>query len=73
MRATLNIPDNLIDEILKITGEKSKTKALIKVMEEYIRQKKISKLIELSGKIEVEDLTEELEVMELQEAENNAR
>ncbi|MBC7190331.1 MULTISPECIES: type II toxin-antitoxin system VapB family antitoxin [Thermodesulfovibrio] len=72
MRATLNIPDNLIDEILKITGEKSKTKALIKVMEEYIRQKKISKLIELSGKIEVEDLTEELEIMELQEAENNA-
>lgn len=39
MRATLNIPDNLIDEILKITGEKSKTKALIKVMEEYIKQK----------------------------------
>lgn len=72
MRATLNIPDNLIDEILKITGEKSKTKALIKVMEEYIKQKKISKLIELSGKIEVEDLTEELEIMELQEAENNA-
>ncbi|ACI22008.1 type II toxin-antitoxin system VapB family antitoxin [Thermodesulfovibrio yellowstonii] len=72
MRATLNIPDNLIDEILKITGEKSKTKALIKVMEEYIKQKKISKLIELSGKIEVEDLTEELEIMELQEAEDNA-
>jgi len=72
MRATLNIPDNLIDEILKITGEKSKTKALIKVMEEYIKQKKISKLIELSGKIEVEDLTEDLEIMELQEAENNA-
>jgi len=65
MRATLNLPDELINEVMKISGEKTKTKALIKVLEEYIRQMKIKKLIELSGKIEIVDVTQELEDMEL--------
>lgn len=73
MRATLNLPDELINEILRITGEKSKTKALTKAMEEFIRQKKINQLIELSGKIEIEDFTKELEDMELKEAENESK
>jgi len=65
MRTTLNLPDELINEVMKITGEKTKTKALIKVLEEYIRQMKIKKLMELSGKIEIVDVTQELEDMEL--------
>jgi hypothetical protein len=71
MRATLNLPDELINEVMKITGEKTKTKALIKVLEEYIRQMKIKKLIELSGKIEIVDVTQELEDMELKETDEN--
>jgi len=71
MRATLNLPDELINEVMKITGEKTKTKALIKVLEEYIRQMKIKKLIELSGKIEIVDVTEELENVELKETDEN--
>ena len=71
MRATLNLPDELINEVMKITGEKTKTKALIKVLEEYIRQMKIKKLIELSGKIEIVDVTEELENIELKEIDEN--
>jgi hypothetical protein len=71
MRATLNLPDELINEVMKITGEKTKTKALIKVLEEYIRQMKIKKLMELSGKIEIVDVTQELEDMELKETDEN--
>jgi len=71
MRATLNLPDELINEVMKITGEKTKTKALIRVLEEYIRQAKIKKLIELSGKIEIVDVTEELENIELKEIDEN--
>ncbi len=71
MRATLNLPDELINEVMKITGEKTKTKALIRVLEEYIRQAKIKKLIELSGRIEIVDVTEELENMELKETDEN--
>lgn len=71
MRATLNLPDELINEVMKITGEKTKTKALIRVLEEYIRQAKIKKLIELSGRIEIVDVTEEIENMELKETDEN--
>ncbi len=65
MRATLNIPDDLISEVQKMTREKSKTKAIITAMEEFVRQKKMKQLIALRGKIQVEydwEKEEELEI-----------
>lgn len=54
MRATLNIPDDLIAEAQKATGEKSKTKAITVAIQEYIRQKKIRDLLALRGKIKID-------------------
>jgi len=71
MRATLNIPDDLLAEVQKVSGEKSKTKAITIAMQEYIRQKKIKELISLRGKIQIEDVTEELERLEITEMEDN--
>jgi Arc/MetJ family transcription regulator len=71
MRATLNIPDDLLAEVQKITGEKSKTKAITIAMREYIRQKRIKELLSLKGKIQIEDVTEELEKLELEEMEED--
>jgi hypothetical protein len=71
LRATLNIPDNLLSEVQKISGEKSKTKAIIIAMKEFIRQKKIKELIALSGKIQIEDVTAEMEELEIREMEEN--
>jgi len=71
MRATLNIPDDLLSEVQRISGEKSKTKAIITAMEEFIRQKKIKELIALRGKIQIEDLTGELEKLEIEEMQEN--
>ena len=34
MRATLNIPDDLIFEVQKLSGEKSKTRAITVAMQE---------------------------------------
>jgi len=74
MRATLNIPDELISEVQKLSGEKSKTKAIVIAMQEFIRQKKIKELIALRGKIQIEDVTKELDKLELEEmAENDRR
>ncbi len=67
MRATLNIPDDLLEEVQKLSGEKSKTKAITIAMREFIRQKKIKELISLAGKIEIDDVTEELEELEMRE------
>ncbi len=46
MRATLNIPDDLFSEVQRITGEKSKTKAITIAMKKFIRQQKIKELLE---------------------------
>ena len=54
MRATLNIPDDLLSEVQKFTGEKSKTKAIVTAMKEFVRQQKIKKLIALRGKIRID-------------------
>jgi metal-responsive CopG/Arc/MetJ family transcriptional regulator len=66
MRATLNIPDNLMEEVQKISGEKSKTKAITIAMQEYIRQKKIKELISLKGKIKIEYDWEKEEGLEME-------
>lgn len=71
MRATLNIPDELLSEVQKISGEKSKTKAITTAMKEYVRQKRIKELLALRGKIQIEDVTDELEKLELEEMEEN--
>lgn len=65
MRTTLNIPDDLINEVQKVSGEKSKTKAIVKTMKEYIRQKKIMELIALKGKINIDYDWEEEEKSEI--------
>lgn len=71
MRATLNIPDELVSEVQKISGEKSKTKAIVVAMKEFVRQKKVKELLALRGKIQVEDVTEELEALEIREMEED--
>jgi hypothetical protein len=73
MRATLNIPDDLLSEVQKLTGEKSKTKAITIAMKEYVRQKRIKELLALRGKIQIEDVTHELEKLEMGEMEENDR
>jgi len=73
MRATLNIPDDLLTEVQKLTGEKSKTKAITVAMKEYVRQKRIKELLALRGKIQIEDVTHELEKLETEEMEENDR
>jgi len=71
MRATLNIPDDLIVEVQNLSGEKSKTKAIVTAMQEYIKERKIRKLLGLRGKIQIDDMTEELEKSEIMEMEDN--
>ena len=66
MRATLNIPDDLLSEVQKISGEKSKTRAITIAMQEFIRQKKIKELISLRGKVKIEYDWEKEEDLEME-------
>lgn len=65
MCATLNIPDDLIAEVQKVTGEKSKTRAIVTAIQEFIGQKKINDLLALRGKVSIDydwQKEEELEI-----------
>jgi len=73
MRATLNIPDELIREVQDISGEKSKTRAIVAVMEEYVRSKKVERLLALKGKLSIEYDWEQAEANELLAAEERER
>jgi hypothetical protein len=65
MRATLNIPDALIAEVQRLSGQKSKTGAIVTVMEEYVRRRKMEGLLALKGKLHLDydwEREEELEI-----------
>jgi len=66
MRATLNIPDDLLSEVQKISKEKSKTRAIVTAMEAYVRDRKMTELLALRGKMTINYDWETEENMELQ-------
>jgi hypothetical protein len=66
MRATLNIPDKLIEEVQNITGAKSKTKAVVTAVEEFVRKKRMEQLLSLKGAIEIDYDWEREEKRELE-------
>lgn len=68
MRTTLNIPDDLIVEVQQISGQKSKSKAIIAVMEDYVRRKRMQALLDLRGKVHIEYDWEQEENLELNAA-----
>ncbi|MHB2155567.1 type II toxin-antitoxin system VapB family antitoxin [Calditrichota bacterium GD2] len=54
MRITINIPDEIMKELLSYSRTKSKTKAVSEALKEWIRMQKIKKLKSLRGKLKIE-------------------
>ncbi len=67
MRTTLEIPDRIMKDLLEVTAIKKKSQAVRVALEDFIRRRRIQKLLSLSGKIEIEDVTEKLERAEIDE------
>lgn len=51
MRTTINIDDEILDFVMKETGAATKTEAIRQALKEYVRQRKVEKLIALAGKV----------------------
>ncbi len=51
MRTTINIDDDILNFVVKETKAPTKTAAVRQALEDYVRRKKIEKLIALKGKI----------------------
>ena len=69
MRTTLDVDPDLLDAVVEITGERSKTKAVSKALEEYVRRKRVAELREIAGKIDLVNNLRDLEALELREME----
>lgn len=54
MRTTLDLPEALVREAMKVTETKTKTKVIIAALEDLIRKSKISDLKEFKGKLDLE-------------------
>ena len=51
MRTTININDEVLKFVLKETGASTKTAAVRQALDDFVRRKKIEKLIALKGKV----------------------
>lgn len=69
MRATLCIPDGLVNDVQRLSGKKTKTQAIVTVMEEYVRRRKMEDLLALRGKVAIDYDWEREEEAELRAAE----
>ena len=56
MRATVTIEKDLLDELVKATGEKTRSAAVRKVIDEYLRKRRVEKIMSMKGKLSF-DLT----------------
>ena len=54
MRATVTIEKDVLDELVKATG--SKSAAVKEIIEEYLRERKVQKIMSMKGKLSF-DLT----------------
>ncbi|MBI4330377.1 MAG: type II toxin-antitoxin system VapB family antitoxin [Chloroflexi bacterium] len=66
MRTTLDIPEELLAKAARLSGKKKKKEIVRLALEDYVRRNARKRLVDLIGKIEIEDLSEELERAELE-------
>ena len=68
MRTTINIKEKTVQEVMHITGAKNKSQAINEALEAYVQEKRMKKLLELKGKLNLDENWKALREMELDEA-----
>lgn len=69
MRTTLNIDEELLRQVMTLTGERSKAKAINLALSDYVQNRRIQELLEMPGKISLVDNLKELEEIEVRDFE----
>lgn len=60
MKTTLNIPNRLLDEAIKLAKSKTKKDAVIIALEDFVRKKRIEDALEMEGKLKFKEGWEKL-------------
>ncbi len=66
MRTTLTLDDQLIESLMKITGENSHTAAIKRALHDYLQYIRKQRLLALRGTVELEDTWRELRQLDTQ-------
>ena len=64
MRTTLNVDEKLLSEVVSLTGEKTKGKAVSKALAAYVRSRRIQELRGMLGTTDLIDNWYELRHMD---------
>jgi Arc/MetJ family transcription regulator len=67
MRTTLNIKDEVMEKLIEITGATNKSQAVNQALEAFLREKQVERLLNLRGKLNLEENWTELRELELDE------
>ena len=54
MRTTLDLPEPLIDEALKLSHQRTKTAVIITALEDFVRKNRIQGLKKFRGKVDLD-------------------
>lgn len=54
MKTTLDLPENLLNEAMKLTHTTTQTAVIVKALEELVKKNKISELKQYKGKIDLD-------------------
>lgn len=68
MRTTLDIPERLINDLLKVLKLSKKNEAVRIAVEDFVRRKKREKLLSLKGGIDIEDMSKKIREAERDES-----
>jgi hypothetical protein len=58
MKTTLNIPEDLIKKAMSLAKHRTKTETVIVALQEYVRKKKIEKIMKYQGKLQFDETWE---------------
>jgi Arc/MetJ family transcription regulator len=68
MRTTLDIPEKLINDLLKVLKLSKKNEAVRIAVEDFVRRKKREKLLSLKGGFDIEDVSKKIREAERDES-----
>ena len=64
MRATLNIDDALLDQVMQFTESSNRSEAVRIALKAYIRQQEIRKIRAMRGTMDIDDSWRELRALD---------
>jgi len=68
MRTTLNLNESIIKELMNLMDTKNKSKAVNAALEAYVKEKRIQNLLNMQGKLHLEDNWKSLRELEFDES-----